>query len=105
MEPGVADAGNRIVVGVGGAGGDGDALAADVLGTGGTDAGLEVGVVSLVLVAVRLEVGDHAVSAVVGGVAEEALAGNAVVALVGSAGLASAVDEEEAGVAVALTVF
>jgi hypothetical protein len=105
LEASVADTSNGVVVGVGRAGGDGDTLSSDVLGTGDANTGLEVGIINFVLIAVRLEVRNNTVSVNVRRVTEVAFTSNTVVALVGSTGLALSIDKEESWVAITLTVF
>lgn len=75
------------------------------MGSIDADAGLELGIVPLVVVAVGDEVGLDAVAVDVSDVADKALADDTVVGLVGSAGLAGAEDPEVAIIAVALSVL
>jgi hypothetical protein len=69
------------------------------------DAGLESGIISFVVVAIGGEVRFHAISIDVSGVSNIALANDAVVGLVCSAGLARSKDPEVSFIAVALSVF
>lgn len=105
VEPGIADAADAVVVGVGRAGGDLKTVSSYILGTIDTDTSLETSIVSFVVVAVGLEVAFLAVAVVVPVVADIALTGNSVEGLIGAAWSAGIEDPVVAIVAVALSVL
>lgn len=81
----IADARDTVVVCVGGAGGDRDAFASQVLSSSHANTGFKSGVIAFILVAVRSSSADDAVSIDIPDVSEVALAGDTVEGLIGSA--------------------
>jgi hypothetical protein len=100
-----ADTGNAVVEGIGGTDGNSDALSTDVLSTGHTDTSIKRGIISLILIAGRLEVGLNTVSVDVLSVTQKALTNNSVEGLIGSALLTVVLDPEVSSITVALSVL
>jgi hypothetical protein len=87
------------------AGGDGLARSSEEDGSINADTGLQLCFISFVVVAVGCEVGLDAISIDISVVTDIALADDAIVCLIGSAGLAGSKDPEISIIAVALTEF
>ena len=87
------------------AGGDGLARSSEEDGSINADTGLQLCFISFVVVAVRCEVGFDAISIDISVVADIALADDAIVCLMGSAGLAGSKYPKISFIAVALTEF
>jgi hypothetical protein len=75
---------DRVVVGISRAGGNLLTSSSDVLSTLDTDTGLQGGIISLVVVAVGLEVADDTVSIGISGITEPAFTGDSIEGFIGS---------------------